>query len=92
MFSDSILLFSGVTFVYAGILLSSQNGLAALCFVAIGIVLSIRPLAHIYRLLSESTVSGKTGQDRRKRPGRSRKRNTHLNIVDPDNKEPPTYH
>jgi hypothetical protein len=88
MIIDSLLLFFGATFVYAGMLLSSRDPQTSLSVAAIGVVLSIRPIVRLIRYLRGSADAG-SGQGR---SGSRRKRGGHLKIVKSDKEKPPTYH
>lgn len=87
---DFILLFLGVTLVYAGLLMGTQDIHAGIASSVMGVCLSVRPLIHLWGWAG--VVGGIGGR----RPGKRRKPHPHIQIVRrPDEDEdhrPPTYH
>ena len=87
---DCILLLFGATFVYAGVLIASQNAVAAAIVVLIGVLLSIRPVVRLVRYF-QITFGGGFGVQL-KNGKRGGKRRGHLKIVKTEKEKPPTYH
>jgi hypothetical protein len=83
-----VLFIFGATFIYAGILMSSQDASAGIVSALVGILMIIKPSVDAIQRFR--ALSGGVTISSHKAPGRRKKR--HLTLVKTENKEKPTIH
>jgi hypothetical protein len=73
---DLVLLFLGVTFVYAGVLTLSQNDVLAAVSALVGVILAIKPLVSFVRAAKDWFNQRSWGRTSRELKVKSRKRSS----------------
>jgi hypothetical protein len=83
-----VLFIFGAAFIYAGILMASQNASAGIVSALVGILMIIKPSVDAIRRFR--ALSGGMTASSRKAPGGGKKR--HLKLVKTENEQKPTIH